>query len=362
MAGYVKNLPESWRWRWILPEGSLHHQDDAEWRAFNNVSLDSWPCMDNVLENRFHFDMRAMCRIVDDFQPDIMLCEIPEHVRAMRVVQKKLKLEFPIVAMVEHVDIYEETKVDVSYMMRQMDGAREADLLAFPLEGMREEWFKAAGWMHGEEADFLWRKSRTWRGIFDPHEVFAARSRAERLDEGNGETIFFISRLSDNQRTHFLEFFEATHSLKDTRVWIANPNEALAWDTIKAEVNGYEPHPYGERTLKRSEYLDLLWHADVVPILYPMSHIYSVGYCEAISADNRIVSQYPPNRFTYAGEPCDPKDPADIARACDQALGQAGTSIVDDDFVWLMKDRGIVHNIKTVREDLEALCGSTITS
>jgi hypothetical protein len=106
--------------------------------------------------------------------------------------------------------------------------------------------------------------------------------------------LFLISRLSDNARTRYEEIIGASNDLLREGVkhalWVANPNEGRSWGWIRHEALAYEQHPFGERRLRREEYLQLLWAADVVPIAYDLSRIYSVGACEALAAENVLLS------------------------------------------------------------------------
>jgi hypothetical protein len=240
--------------------------------------------------------MREVMDLLSTYVPDVMLLEVPELVRPMRVVQQYTGKKFPIIAMVEHVDIYEHTRVHehVRYMLRQIDGALAADVMAFPLEGMKEEWIKAASDtvsnMVNEELANLDDQGRlpVWNAIYSPQEV--ERSLDAPVVANEKQVIFFISRLSDNQRTRYEEFFEAVRLIEDGsfEVWVANPNEAMD----PQDVLGLCDSVTRVGTSGRAEYIDLLWHADIVPILYPQTHIYSLGFCEAITAQNLVTTTF----------------------------------------------------------------------
>lgn len=293
MRGYVELLPPSWRWFWLLPES---WQSDGTHPGLSNIYYCSTPHMDNVLEERFNFPMRELAEVYEDVEPDLVICEVPEHVRAWRAVQDSVGRKCPIVAMVEHVDFYDETKVAarVPFMLRQIDGAIAADKVVFPLHGMKNEWLMNA--RHASPYATDGPKIEIWPGLFNSGEVRdgLVRASGEALRDDRSPVVFLISRLSDNPRTRFEEIVGASNdALKsgfEHRLWVANPNEAKSWDWIRINALAYEQHPFGEKLLSRQEYLQLLWAADVVPIMYDLSRIYSIGACEAAAAGCLVLT------------------------------------------------------------------------
>jgi hypothetical protein len=277
MMAYVQALPEDWQWYWLLPSGELPLKLGrlcSSHTPFHVMPLvdDTWP--DNVLQHRFHFNMPLARNTLKECKPDIILCEVPEHIRPWKVAMQFEKLDIPIIAMFEHVDIYDETKVDRS------------------LHGMLHEWQKQAHYYYDTRFESEGESPHgVWPGIFSPKEV---DKRTQRRSLEGDPTVFFISRCSDNQRTHWQEFIEASNELYDEfphRVWFANPNEAVEWEDLAMRCRAYEEHPFGQKALRRDQYLELLGWSHIVPILYPMEFIYSVGFCEAIVAGNLMVTE-----------------------------------------------------------------------
>src|SRR5262245_29744977 len=148
MRAYVESLPD-WERRWILPEVGLCDPTEnrmlEDWMTRHEVSWARVPWMSNVLEGRYYIPMPELAKVTEEWRPYVLLCEVPEHARAWRAIQRHLGFTFPIISMVEHVDIYEQTKVpeEVAYHLRQVDGALVSDAVAFPLDGMKFEWLKA---------------------------------------------------------------------------------------------------------------------------------------------------------------------------------------------------------------------------
>lgn len=358
MTAYVEALPKEWHHHWILPEGMRHHEDRGRFRSLPNVTLNACPWMDNVLQGRFYIPMREMARIAADYQPDVLLCEVPEHVRAWRLIQRDIGRSFPIVAMYEHVDIYDETKVETSFMMRQIEGYIDCDMAAFPLEGMKDEWHKAVRKL-GLDRHVRTSKSFVWSALFSPKEVSSV---ADALNEGDWPereshyaVIYFISRLSDNQRTRFEEFIAACDILwkrrRDFRVWFANPNEAM--DPVNLERicgDWFHERPFWPDTMDRVEYLHSLCFSDIVPILYDQDKIYSVGYCEAIAARNMVPTSA---WWKYT--------PQDIAESLDEMVElfyegpPVTTRFREFQYERLMRDRSVEENIDYVKGDIMRL-------
>jgi len=301
MRAYVDALPDDWSWYWLLPEPwqSEGWGGDANLETPPNLYSIPVPHMDNVLEDRFDFDMRVLSEVYGDIRPDVMLCEVPEHVRAWRAVQDRVGYSCPIVAMVEHVDFYDETKVAarVPFMLRQVDGAIAADKVVFPLDGMKREWLLngAHATMYAHDGP----KVAVWHGLFSPSEVDEHREAGLHLKRSlehlyPGPIVFLISRLSDNDRTMYEDIIGASNDLlrqdHPHTLWVANPNEGKTWDWVRDNAEAYQVHPFGEKRLEREEYLRLLWAADVVPVMYDLSRIYSVGACEALTAECKLVT------------------------------------------------------------------------
>lgn len=377
MRSYVENLPDDWQWLWIMPQQRQNDVDDDKalynWCVHNRVAWQGIPWASNVLEGRYHFDVNEMSMIAKQWEPDVLLCEVPEHVRAWRAVQRRIGREFPIVAMVEHVDIYEQTRVPdrVSYFLRQFDGYLAADKMAFPLEGMEREWVKhvadllpedaVVSFFHPEIGD---DKLRVWDAIYSGLEV----DKAETTESHFIPRIYFISRLSDNQRTHYEEFFEACRILANEQwkfeLWVADPNEAnREYGDLQANLglNHHITH-WGTRT--RSDYLERLWRADIVPVLYPQDIIYSLGFCEAIMAGNLVVTtkglqgqQVLPGVNEPSHDMVTPKAvAASLRSALELSEGRRNNLMVRQQD-WLERHRSVEQNIHRVYETIEEVTG-----
>lgn len=366
MRAYVNSLPQDWQWTWVIPRA---RQLDRSWESALPLGVQpvhmTWG--DNVLHGRYYFPLREVFKLFEIQQFDVMLLEVPELARAVRVAQSWVKRDFPIVAMVEHVDIYEETRVPerVAYHLRQVDGALCSDVLAFPLAGMWHEWAKAADDLVRPRVYTLFQeKAVIWDALYDPEEVLAWRLPGSTGDQDETPVVFFISRLSDNQRTHYEEFFEANRILskeREYKVIVANPNEAKSADWISRQ--GDNVHYYG--TLTRSGYIRHLWDADVVPILYPQSHIYSLGFCEAITAGNVILTVDSTTEYldeTVGVRIPSATGPEEVAFGLRMALDVAAhpdlrRNQLDMQERWLLERRSVTRNIDRVRETIEGVAG-----
>jgi len=363
MAAYVANLPEDWQWFWCLPHPEHADMEGARFLELENVHTRGFTWMDNVLEGRFYFPLDEVADALDAVRPDVVLCEVPEHVRAFRCAMRRAKYSCPIIAMVEHVDFYEETKVDVPFMLRQVDGALTCDSLAFPLEGMRDEWWKATNAiMKTERMDVTRAASRTvvWPGLTDSVEVDAARDDGLALREilrdihGEFPILFFAGRLSDGQRTKFEEVLAASNVMYNSGfahvLIVANPNEAKPWDWVRDQSAAYRPGPWGEVQPPRSDYLAMLWAADMVPVMYPLEKIYSVGAIEAAMAETLIVTDGPGPEWTLPAV-TDPLQLATFMRTYLQS--DAAAELKRDAREEVLEQHGVAENITVVRETIE---------
>lgn len=358
MTGCVEALPDDWTWLWIFPE---MYQCDAErgrWDKLSNVDIARVPWGDNVQEARFFFPIREMKALVENFKPDVLICETPEHVQSWKLVQERTGVRFAVIASWQHVNIYDETSVPVDYMMRQYEGFLHADARAFPLRFMKDAFYE---YINEEFGVTLMRSvADIWPGLYSPRELDECASQSVERPASEPTKIFFISRLSDNQRTRWKEFAEATRILSrerdDFRVWVANPNEAEPWDSMQHIFGNYEMHPYGESTLERPAYLDLLWRADVVPFLYRMDRIYSVGFCEAITARNAIltVEAGGVSAAKQIAHPTAREIAKGISRLVDERK-DAGVwrAMLDGQCDWLYDARSIESNIEYMKRTIE---------
>ena len=295
--GYIRATPD-WSWMVCLPYGSLVHEGMDLPDRLSNVTDFRMDWANNVLEGRFYVPFREIVMAIDAWRPDVIICEVPEHVRAFRLAMKAVGHSCPIITVVVHVDFHPETKhVSESFMLRQVDGALASDLTVFTLEGIRDAWCVEAQKLIN--ADVRGIHTQVWPGLFDHKEVWSHREDGQELADqlhelyGDVPIVFFASRLSDEPRTRFSDMIAASNLLNERIphvLLVANPNESKPWDWIRGVSTAYRPHIYGERTLSRHDYLETLWAADVVPVLYPLDKIGGIGAAEAGAAHNVVLT------------------------------------------------------------------------
>jgi hypothetical protein len=378
MLAYVEALPEEWEWTFCMPAPDQTDNSFAVMLPKNTKFVwNEWA--DNVLEMRYHFDMRWAKRLLErDF--DVMLNEVPEHARAWRTAQRAAGRDFPIISMVEHVDIYVQTRVpaSVGYHMRQVDGSLVSDAVAFPLAGMKDEWMKAAKDVISQDVyDMLLGKELVdermpvWQAIFSPREVMRAQGdEYKKPEERKKPIVNFISRLSDDQRTNYKAFFDVVNDLRNKGresfdLWIANPNSALSDQKIAELVSLRDDDVISYAQRGRGEYLNRLWKSDIVPILYPQSHIYSVGYCEAIIAMNVVITTRGPLGEECAGVQVSDSSVAEITKGLTEAIDVIRLSAPDflaKQEEWIMSERTVEANISKVRKTIEEVAGGTLAA
>ena len=367
MRAYVEALPDEWEWTWLVPGNEGLDIDFAEGLPKRGISLYPLPWMDNVLQGRYFFPMREVFRFLENGERfDVMLLEVPELARPMRVAQQWTEVRFPIISMVEHVDLYDQTRVPelVRYMLRQIDGSLASDALAFPLEGMKQEWLKAAAATVAVDPSPPCGMP-VWNAIYDPRDSKVFGTDSKRYSRKRKlPVINFISRLSDNQRTHYEEFFQACRLLwgdgERFEVWVQNPNEAQEESWIRAQG----PFVTEVGNDGREDYLRSLWMSDIVPILYPQSHIYSLGYCEAITAGNHVITHAFEEHLVASTISLWQVDPETIKEAL-QGMMQAlrserypSVSVLQDQAKWLIENRSVQANIGRVRDTIEEVASA----
>jgi hypothetical protein len=316
MLANTKALPDDWHWQLFVPSMG----DGEPWKDVDNVSVWRLDWADNVLQSRYFLDYPELVKAIEQFKPEIMICEQPEHARAIRVAQAATGVDFPIVSFWTHVDINRvNVHSDTDPIFRQIDGFMASDEIAFQSNEEMTTWFTGAEKLLSGSLDRS--KASVWSGIFDTTELDSCRIAH---DPDLTPAIFFVSRLSDNPRTRWEEFAQATRKLQKKglcfRTWIANPNEALTRAEIEERFANLEI--VGPMT--RDQYLMSLWQADIVPILYSNG---SVSFCEAAYADNLIVTSSNRQGATSSGMFVVKQNPtsSDIANALETALRCVGT-------------------------------------
>jgi hypothetical protein len=351
MLAYKLCLPDDWKWTFLLPELD---QLDADWQdvfvADRSVNIVHAKWMDDVRKNRFFVPYDTIEHVYREHKPDVVILETPEHAFVLRHIAQVTGVEPRLVSFFVHV----EDRISPTWR-RQIEGFNSSHYAAFQSDRERRLWIKyhASPGMGINEYE-LKRKSRVWPGMFSPEEGERARSTPQLMfaREPEHPTIFFISRLSDQQRTRYPEFVEAVRLMNERnadeiRVWFANPNEAMDWSQVRL-LPGYEQHPFGDRTLRREQYLTLLGMSHVVPILYANK---SGGLCEAVVARNSLVTV--PENGTLFSTVEDPSDPEQIAKALELAFEMhEQPDVLDEQIEFVLSQHGVERNIDVVRETI----------
>jgi hypothetical protein len=286
--------------------------------------------------------MHEVLQLLEEGAPDVLMLDVPEHAPAWRAAQEFTGKRFPIISTVTHA------VTDPSLLIRQMDGGRVSDILAFPLPGIENAWLRR---FSPDDASFTLvphHKRLTWNAVFDPSEVDRELSGKVWLHHDR-PTINFISRLSDNERTHYKEFFAAVRELErlnvDCDVWVANPNDAMNPTDVRNQSKLITRVGY----TNRKQYLQSLWQSDVVPILYRDDLTLSIGLMEAVAADNTIVSPYRDDDMPIY--PAEPDRVEQLAASLHAALCSSRVSARD----WLLKNRGVEQNISTMKRAIKSV-------
>lgn len=349
LLGYFRNMPQH-EWCVLIPD--VDRCDDVTALKEAGVGALQVEWAENVQQARYTFDVDAMAADLGMKEPDILLLEVPELARNWRCVMDRNGRNIPIVSIINHADVFTWSKTfgKSGALLRQLDGAACSDAVVFHVHGTREAWLRAAYdvvtdyWMQ----ENVLQKLTIWPGSFDLLEVpFGTKNEQDPL------AVNFISRLSDNPRTHYLEFLEAIDLMGRGRVdfqaWLGDPNEAMM-DSVPPFVTRQGPW-------SRRQYFDYLWQSSVVPILWPQWEMHSLGACHAIATENILVSPAPPDNrgmpgVVIKGEITGGK----LAEAIKFALsleGEARYEVIQSQHEWLRHSRSIQHNVHFAEETFQ---------
>jgi hypothetical protein len=107
----------------------------------------------------------------------------------------------------------------------------------------------------------------------------------------------------------------------------------------------------------REGYFARLWRSSVIPILWPMWEMHSLGYCHAIKTKNVVVTPGGPAKFPVAGIQLDGKlTPESLADGLSRGLDRAhDPEFLLEQLDWLYRNRSIQGNVAIMRETLESL-------
>ena len=294
MRAVAYHMPSTWEWQWCIPPEEMRADG---WDAVKpiGIQIDSLPWMDDVHANRWTFPVREFQEKIKDFQPDIVYAECVEHVASIKYVLISLGYDkTKIIAQIGYVPMHTGGKHEVqpNPMIRQMEGADIADLVTFNSEIELSTWRSHAY----KEYDYVLedKKIKVFNSLFDPDDVKCYREagRSLRATEFSGKDgiprIFYTGRLSDQKRTNYASLIQALDMLKKDyafKVWVGNPNEAVSVDIANNTFPNTEVIHTGA-TLSRSQYVQFLWAADVVPILIPNR---TASFCEAVESENFVL-------------------------------------------------------------------------
>lgn len=350
-------LPKTWRWRLILP--TSRHPLPSEYFALLDEGFDIaviWlPVAPNVMRQRFEppqYDRVAL--EVRDFEPDLMLCEMPEHVATIRGLQNyDVWPEFPIISLILHIELFKETEPVQSYFLRQLEGFSHSDAVVFPLPGIKDEWMKHAHFLVKEDAwDLLNRPTFTWKGMFSPKTLGANVKPSSKPEPA---VLTFISRLTDSPRTKAPLFIEAAklirkHDHDPWRIFVGDPTDLrLIPEQVFLAIGN-----------TRESYKEALAASHVVPILYPQNKIASIGFCEAVWKGAVVIHVVDPNEendLDKVGMPIEPGfDEHDLVKRIYYAWEEGRAGIHDGDWERIYELRSTDVEAEHMRVVMESVC------
>jgi len=340
MRAVVETLPREWRWTWALPDANVErHWPDA---LPQDVAVAPLPWMDNVRQGRAFFPMREVQALLREQDFDLVMTDVPEHVHAWR----EAGYDGPLIATATHLLPVD----DKAGYLRQAAGALLADAVCFPTDEIERIWSSRSVF---HVPNF---KRKVWKGVFSPSEVEAAMTRTRKWPP-DVPKVNFISRLSDNGRTHHEEFFEACRQLAHVgqkfEVWVQNPNEAMDDRDVARQCTRISR----VGNSGRADYLRTLWQSDIVPILYDDDRILSIGLMESVAA--RCVVATPTHRSGLPGVHINyPDKVGELYDALDFSLQLVRDpkwreQHLDAQYEWLMDERSVERNGDRIRDIME---------
>lgn len=289
-AGLLNQIDQHTEWDVTAVVGGPFVDEDA-WCDIFMKSRAKWMKMpipvDPVLARyTFHTDFWRATLAAE--QPDVIINCVAELTRNFRALLWSMDLRVPVIQCCYWLDlphIYEgKIAEELSYELRQLDGALAADAVVFTCQSAKEGFFDNLKELGGFNGEYIEKKSTIWDFGFS----------AEEIEQGEQDisfdkcTFLFPNRLSDNGYTHFQTFIDAANILwqrrKDFQVVFTNPSQRIPWSELKQRVKPL--YIVKESQLTRTEYVATLWKTHVVVSLFLTERYGGCANVEAMYAQN----------------------------------------------------------------------------
>ena len=203
------NKIEDWHYYVLVPSENLETcwKDKPE-----NVTLISYPYINDALNSRFHFDTNALNNYFNTYRHDIDLIwsMLPEHAGALRAFANKRREEIPVFSYIAWMDYKKNKGYEPSYLLRMMDGFLNSHLVGIQSKHM--ETFIKDDLLKDYKIDYSNTKI-----IYPKTEIPDGEIRV-------GSIIGFPHRVSTESGYKELEDFVFDH-IKH-KLWISNLNNA----------------------------------------------------------------------------------------------------------------------------------------
>jgi len=224
------NKIEDWHYYVLVPQDNI----DTCWiDKPENVTLISYPYINDALNSRFHFDTNALNNYFSTYNHDIDLIwtMLPEHAGALRAFANKRREEIPVFSYIAWMDYKKSKGYEPSYLLRMLDGFTNSHLVGIQSKHM--ETFIKDELLKDYKVDYSNTKI-----IYPKTELVNVESRI-------GDIIGFPHRVSTESGYKELEQF--IFNFIDHKLWISNlngatvePNEKLINKSFDSRQEYYE--------------------------------------------------------------------------------------------------------------------------
>lgn len=244
----------------------------------------------NAAYNRFSFPMREILAHSDSLKDITTVFNSNiEQMRNWKFVFNYLNINPTLIGFIHYLDFT--LHGSSQFLFRLIDGIDCCDRCFFFSEELYSTFFSYVE-KYLTKVFILKLKNKSGiiqNMIFNETELLKNKSSFIKKDK---KQIFFTSRCSDNERTHWIDFVQYMKKLyterQDFEVFLANPSHQNK-EVIEEHLQGANFISFASTPLTRQEYIQRLWTANIVPFLYETKKFPSIGIYEAAFCDNYVL-------------------------------------------------------------------------
>lgn len=232
----------------------------------------------NVLQ-RYNFDVNFYTDLIKEVNPDIIINNVDALSRNLRAVCEMAgKKDIKIYTFIHFIDLpgANLTGESYSYFCRQVDSTLASDATMFLSKRNTTEFYKnTPGYLKKK----IRPKLQTVPIVFSARK-FEKLRHTPTINFGKSPwqdypLIVFPNRLSSNNYSHHIEFFDAVNQLHDEglkfKVIVTNPSQQIIFDELVKMVKPLWM-PFSARLMTKEEYYAVMKSADYVCALFREIH------------------------------------------------------------------------------------------